>query len=174
MSFVLLLHRLFLPYFMLVLISERAVHSSFESSFSRKLLDTDSFSEQHASRFDGRPGQGCIWNGGCILIREKCLSGMISNREFHPDLMETSGRDDFQRRNASLKARIANLRCMRARNIILEKAKSKFRIHRPGTQQKSQENRSKNKAKANSNRSKQQPCRVNTTWLLHIRFVSPL
>ena len=85
---------------------------------------------------------------------------------------------------------------MRARNIILEKAKSKFRIHRPGTQQKPQENRSKNKAKANSNRSKnkakadsnrakskakannnrskQQPCRVNTTWLLHIRFVSPL
>ena len=57
---------------------------------------------------------------------------------------------------------------------MLEKAKSKFRIHRPGTQQKSQENRSKNKAKANSNRSKQQPCRVNTTWLLHIRFVSPL
>ena len=104
---------------------------------------------------------------------------MISNREFHPDLMETSGRDDFQRRNASLKARIANLRCMRAGNIILEKAKSKFRIHRPGTQQKPQENRSKNKAKANSkaktsNRSKQQPCRVNTTWLLHIRFVSPL
>ena len=130
---------------------------------------------------------------------------MISNREFHPDLKETSGRDDFQRRNASLKARIANLRCMRAGNIILEKAKSKFRIHRPGTQQKSQENRrkskakptsaaktkqkpqenrSKNKAKANSNRSKskaktnnrskQQPCRVNTTWLLHIRFVSPL
>ena len=79
---------------------------------------------------------------------------MISNREFHPDLMETSGRDDFQRRNASLKARIANLRCMRAGNIILEKAKSKFRIHRPGTQQKPQENRSKNKAKANSNRSK--------------------
>ena len=109
---------------------------------------------------------------------------MISNREFHPDLMKTSGRDDFQRRNASLKARIANLRCMRAGNIILEKAKSKFRIHRPGTQQKSQENRSENKAKANSNRSKskaktsnrskQQPCRVNTTWLLHIRFVSPL
>lgn len=121
---------------------------------------------------------------------------MISNREFHPDLKETSGRDDFQRRNASLKARIANLRCMRAGNIILEKAKSKFRIHRPGTQQKSQENRSKSKAKANSNRSKnkanassnraknkakannnhskQQPCRVNTTWLLHIRFVSPL
>ena len=163
MSFVLLLHRLFLPYFMLVLISELAVHSSFESSFSRKLLDTDSFSEQHASRFDGRPGQGFIWRGGCILIREKCLAGMISNREFHPDLMETSGRDDFQQRNASLKARIANLRCMRAGNIILEKAKSKFRIHRPGTQQKSQENRSKNKAKANSNRSKQQPCRVNTT-----------
>ena len=163
MSFVLLLHRLFLPYFMLVLISERAVHSSFESSFSRKLLDTDSFSEQHASRFDGRPGQGFIWRGGCILIREKCLAGMISNREFHPDLMETSGRDDFQQRNASLKARIANLRCMMAGNIILEKAKSKFRIHRPGTQQKSQENRSKNKAKANSNRSKQQPCRVNTT-----------
>ena len=99
---------------------------------------------------------------------------MISNREFHPDLKEASGRDDFQRRNASLKARIANLRCMRAGNIILEKAKSKFRIHRPGTQQKSQENRSKSKAKANSNRSKQQPCRVNTTWLLHIRFVSPL
>ena len=109
---------------------------------------------------------------------------MISNREFHPDLKETSGRDDFQRRNASLKARIANLRCMRAGNIILEKAKSKFRIHRPGTQQKSQENRAKNKAKANSNRSKskaktnnrskQQPCRVNTTWLLHIRFVLPL
>ena len=109
---------------------------------------------------------------------------MISNREFHPDLKETSGRDDFQRRNASLKARIANLRCMKAGNIILEKAKSKFRIHRPGTQQKSQENRTKNKAKANSNRSKskaktnnrskQQPCRVNTTWLLHIRFVSPL
>ena len=109
---------------------------------------------------------------------------MISNREFHPDLMETSGRDDFQRRNASLKARIANLRCMRAGNIILEKAKSKFRIHRPGAQQKSQENRSINKAKANSNHSKskaktnnhskQQPCRVNTTWLLHIRFVSPL
>ena len=43
---------------------------------------------------------------------------------------------------------------MRAGNIILEKAKSKFRIHRPGTQQKTQENRSKNKAKANSNRSK--------------------
>ena len=106
--------------------------------------------------------------------------------------METSGRDDFQRRNASLKARIANLRCMRAGNIILEKAKSKFRIHRPGTQQKSQENRSKSKAKTTrkpqqkpqqnrskskakaNNRSKQQPCRVNTTWLLHIRFVSPL
>ena len=49
---------------------------------------------------------------------------MISNREFHPDLMETSGRDDFQRRNASLKAGIANLRCMRAGNIILEKANS--------------------------------------------------
>lgn len=79
---------------------------------------------------------------------------MISNREFHPDLIETSGRDDFQRRNASLKARIANLRYMRAGNIILEKTKSKFRIHRPGTQQKTQENRSKNKAKANSNRSK--------------------
>lgn len=98
---------------------------------------------------------------------------MISNREFHPDLKETSGRDDFQRRNASLKARTANLRCMRVRNIILEKAKSKFRIHRPGTQQKSQENRAKNKAKANNNRgkskaktnnhSKQQLCRVNTT-----------
>ena len=73
---------------------------------------------------------------------------MISNREFHPDLKETSTRDDFQRRNASLKAGIANLRCMRAGNIILEKAKSKFRIHRPGTQQKSQENRNKNKAKA--------------------------
>ena len=108
---------------------------------------------------------------------------MISNREFHPDLMKTSGRDDFQRRNASLKARIANLRCMRAGNIILEKAKSNFRMHRSGTQQKSQENRSKNKAKTNNrsktaakanNRSKQQPCRVNTTWLLHIRFVSPL
>lgn len=98
---------------------------------------------------------------------------MISNREFHPDLKETSGRDDFQRRNASLKARIANLRCMRAGNIILEKAKSNFRMHRSGTQQKSQENRSKNKAKAN-NRSKQQPRRVNTTWLLHIRFVLPL
>ena len=80
---------------------------------------------------------------------------MISNRKFHPDLMETSGRDDFQRRNASLKARIANLRCMRAGNIILEKAKSKFRIHRPDTQQKPQENRNKNKAKTN-NRSKQQ------------------
>ena len=79
---------------------------------------------------------------------------MISDREFHPDLMKTSGRDDFQRRNASLKARIANLRCMRAGNIILEKAKSKFRIHRPDTQQKPQENRSKNKAKANSNRNK--------------------
>lgn len=79
---------------------------------------------------------------------------MISNREFHPDLMEISGRDDFQRRNASLKARIANLRCMRAGNIILEKAKSNFRMHRPDTQQKPQENRSKNKAKANSNRSK--------------------
>mgnify|MGYP004469129197 CR=1 FL=1 len=78
---------------------------------------------------------------------------MISNREFHPDLKETSGRDDFQRRNASLKARIANLRCMRAGNIILEKAKSNFRMHRSGTQQKSQENRSKSKAKANSNRS---------------------
>ena len=77
---------------------------------------------------------------------------MISNREFHPDLKETSGRDDFQRRNASLKARIANLRCMRAGNIILEKAKSKFRIHRPGTQQKSQENRSKKQSK-----SQQQP-----------------
>ena len=110
---------------------------------------------------------------------------MISNREIHPVLTEASGRDDFQRRNASLKARIANLRCMRAGNIILEKAKSKFRIHRPGTQQKTQENRSKNKAKADSNRaknkakadsnrakskakansnhSKQQPCRVNTT-----------
>ena len=109
---------------------------------------------------------------------------MISNREFHPDLKETSDRDDFQRRNASLKARIANLRCMRAGNIILEKAKSKFRMHRPDTQQKPQENRSKNKAKANSNRSKnranansncskskaktnncnkQQLCRVNTT-----------
>ena len=49
---------------------------------------------------------------------------MISNREFHPDLKETSGRDDFQRRNASLKARIANLRCMRAGNIIPEKANS--------------------------------------------------
>ena len=49
---------------------------------------------------------------------------MISNREFHPDLMETSCRDDFQRRNASLKARIANLRCMRAGNIIPEKANS--------------------------------------------------
>ena len=109
---------------------------------------------------------------------------MISNREFHPDLKETSDRDDFQRRNASLKARIANLRCMRAGNIILEKAKSKFRMHRPDTQQKPQENRSKNRANANSNCSKskaktnncnkQQPCRVNTTWLLHIRFVSPL
>lgn len=121
---------------------------------------------------------------------------MISNREFHPDLMEPSGRDDFQRRNASLKAGIANLGCMRGGNIILEKAKSNFRMHRSGTQQKSQENcsknkakanssrsknkanansnRSKNKAKANSNRSKQQPCRVNTTWLLHIRFVLPL
>ena len=84
---------------------------------------------------------------------------------------------------------------MRAGNIILEKAKSKFRIHRPGTQQNTQENHSKNKAKANSNRcknkanansncsknkaktnncSKQQPCCVYTTWLLHIRFVSPL
>ena len=60
---------------------------------------------------------------------------MIPRRKFHPDLMETSGRDDFQQRNASLKARIANLRCMRIRNIILEKAKRKFRIHRPGTQQ---------------------------------------
>ena len=90
-SFALLLRRLFLPHFMRVLISERAVHSPFESSFSRKLLDTDSFSEQHASRFDGRPGQGCIWNGGCILIREKCLAGMIFSREIHPDLMETSG-----------------------------------------------------------------------------------
>ena len=74
---------------------------------------------------------------------------MISNREFHPDLKETSGRDDFQRRNASLKARIANLRCMRAGNIIPEKAKSNFRMHRPDTQQKPQENRSK-KAKAKS------------------------
>ena len=99
---------------------------------------------------------------------------MISDREFHPDLKETSGRDDFQRRNASLKARIANLRCMRVGNIIPEKAKSNFRMHRPDTQQKPQENRSKNKAKANSDHSKQQPCRVNTTWLLHIRFVSPL
>lgn len=95
-SFALLLRRLFLPHFMLVLISERAVHSPFESSFSRKLLGTDSFSEQHASRFDGRPGQGCIWNGGCILIREKCLAGMIFSREIHPVLTETSCRDDFQ------------------------------------------------------------------------------
>lgn len=108
----------------------------------------DDFQRRNSSCFDGNLRQGCIWRGGCILIREKCLAGMISNREFHPDLMETSGRDDFQRRNASLKARIANLRCIRAGNIILEKAKSKFRIHRPGTQQKTQENRSKNKAKA--------------------------
>ena len=119
----------------------------------RIMLCGDDFQRKISSYFDGKLRQGCIWNGRCILIREKCLAGMISNREFHPDLMETSGRDDFQRRNASLKARIANLRYMRAGNIILEKAKSKFRIHRPGTQQKSQENRSKNKAKANSNRS---------------------
>lgn len=150
----------------------------------------DDFQRKISSCFDGKLRRGCIWRGGCILIREKCLAGMISSGEIHPVLMENSGRDDFQRRNASLKARIANLRCMRAGNIILEKAKSKFRIHRPGTQQKPQENRSKNKAKADSNRaknkakanskaktsnrSKQQLCRVNTTWLLHIRFVSPL
>ena len=60
---------------------------------------------------------------------------MIPNRKFHPGLMKMSGRDDFQRGNASLKARTANLRCMRVRNIILEKAKLKFRIHRPDTQQ---------------------------------------
>ena len=60
---------------------------------------------------------------------------MIPRRKFHPGLMKMSGRDDSQRGNASLKARIANLRCMRVRNIILEKAKLKFRIHRPDTQQ---------------------------------------
>jgi hypothetical protein len=51
---------------------------------------------------------------------------MISNREFHPDLMETSGRDDFQRRNASLKARIANLRCMRGRKYHPGKSKEQI------------------------------------------------
>ncbi len=133
---------------MLVLISEQAVHSSFESSFSRKLLDTDSFSEQHASRFDGSHGQGCIWNGGCILIREKCLAGMISNREFHPDLKETSGRDDFQRRNASLKARIANLRCMRGRKYHPGKSKEQIQDtstrHTAKTTGKPQQKQSKN------------------------------
>ena len=51
---------------------------------------------------------------------------MISNREFHPDLMKTSGRDDFQRRNASLKAGIANLRCMRGRKYHPGKSKEQI------------------------------------------------
>ena len=77
---------------------------------------------------------------------------MISRRKFHPGLMKMSGRDDFQRGNASLKARTANLRCMRVRNIILEKAKLKFRIHRPDTQQ----NRGPATTAKSRNRSKKQ------------------
>ena len=38
---------------------------------------------------------------GFILISRKCLRGMISNEEMHPDLIKISGRDDFQRGNAS-------------------------------------------------------------------------
>ena len=77
---------------------------------------------------------------------------MIPRRKFHPGLMKMSGRDDFQRENASLKARTANLRCMRAGNIILEKAKRKFRIHRPDTQQ----NRGPATTAKSSNHSKNQ------------------
>ena len=84
MSFVLLLRRLFLPYFMLFPISEWAVYSSFKSSFSRKLLATDLFSEQHASWFNGKLWQGCIWGG-----------------EIHPGLAKSSGRDDSQREISS-------------------------------------------------------------------------
>lgn len=83
---------------------------------------------------------------------------MIPSGEFHPGLMKMSGRDDFQRGNASLKARIANLRCMRVRNIILEKAKLKFRIHRPDTQQ----NRGPATTAKNRNRSKKQQSQQKT------------
>ena len=70
--------------------------------------------------------------------------------------METSGRDDFQRRNASLKARIANLRCMRGRKY--HPGKSKEQIQDTSTrhtakitgkpQQKQSKNHKKTAAKA--------------------------
>ena len=61
----------------------------------------DDFQRRNSSWFDKNIWEGWILARKCILICKKCLWGMISGEEMHPDLQEMSERDDFQRRKAS-------------------------------------------------------------------------
>ena len=57
----------------------------------------DDFRRGNASWFAKNVCEGWFPARKCILIWWKCLWGMISNGEIHPDLQEKSVRDDFQR-----------------------------------------------------------------------------
>ena len=65
----------------------------------------DDFQRGNASWLAGNVCGGWFPTGKLILICKKCLWGMISNEEMHPDLQEMPVRDDFQRRNSSWFAR---------------------------------------------------------------------
>ena len=61
----------------------------------------DDFQRGNASWFAGILVQRWFLSMRFILICKKCLWGMISGEEMHPDLLKMSVRDDSQRGNAS-------------------------------------------------------------------------
>ena len=65
------------------------------------MSERDDFQRGNASWLAGNVWEGWFPTGKCILISRKCLRGMISSGEIHPDLQKMSWRDDFQRGNAS-------------------------------------------------------------------------
>ena len=78
------------------MISVEEMHPELQKSSCR-----DDFQRGNASWFSRIVLQGWFLAGKCILIYRKCLAGMISSGEMHPDMQKSSCRDDFQRGNAS-------------------------------------------------------------------------
>ena len=82
------------------MISSEEIHPDLQEMSVR-----DDFQRRNASWLVGNVCGGWFPARKCILISKKCLRGMISSGEKHPDLQEMSARDDFQRENASWFAR---------------------------------------------------------------------
>ena len=67
----------------------------------QEMSERDDFQRENASWFAKNVLEGWFSTGKCILICKKCLRGMISSEEMHPDLQKMSWRDDSRRGKAS-------------------------------------------------------------------------